>query len=77
MEKKKKLLKKSFEVTFANRRMENWLHCVKSVRIQSFSCLYFPGFGLNTERYSVGMPENTDQKNSEYWHFSRSAVVRS
>ena len=37
----------------------NWLlyneHCVKSVRILSFSGLYFPAFGLNT-----------DQKNSEY-----------
>ena len=26
------------------------LHCVKSVHIQSFSGLYFPAFGLNTER---------------------------
>ena len=37
----------------------DWLlyneHCVKSVRILSFSGLYFPAFGLNT-----------DQKNSEY-----------
>ena len=24
-------------------------HCVKSVEIQSFSCPYFPAFGLNTE----------------------------
>ena len=28
----------------------NELHCVKSVRIWSFSGLYFPAFGLNTER---------------------------
>ena len=27
-------------------------HCVKSVRIRSFSGLYFPAFGLNTERFS-------------------------
>ena len=27
-------------------------HCVKSVRIQSYSGPYFPAFGLNTERYS-------------------------
>ena len=31
----------------------NWvkLPCVKNVRIQTFSGLYFPAFGLNTERY--------------------------
>ena len=28
-------------------------HCVKSVHIHSFSCPYFPAFGLNTKRYSV------------------------
>ena len=28
-------------------------HCVKSVRIWSYSGLYFPAFGLNTERYGV------------------------
>ena len=26
-------------------------HCLKSVRIRSFCGLYFPAFGLNTERY--------------------------
>ena len=36
-------------------------HCVKSVRIRSFSGPYIPAFELNT-----------DQKNSEYEHFSRS-----
>ena len=30
-------------------------HCVKSVRIQSFSGQYFPAFGLNKERYSVSL----------------------
>ena len=29
------------------------IHCVKSVRIRSFSGPYFPKFGLNTERYGV------------------------
>ena len=29
------------------------LHCVKSVRLRSFSGSYFPAFGLNTERYGV------------------------
>ena len=28
-------------------------HCLRSVRIQSFSGPYFPAFGLNTERYSL------------------------
>ena len=37
-------------------------HCVKSVRIRSYSGPYFPAFGLNT-----------DQTNSEYGVFSRSA----
>ena len=55
------------------------LHCLKSVRIRSFSGPYFPAFGLNTERYSVSLPsvpmrENTDQKNSEYEQFLRSAI---
>ena len=36
-------------------------HCVKSVRIRSFSGPYSPAFGMNT-----------NQKNSEYGHFSRS-----
>ena len=30
-------------------------HCVKSVRIQSFSSPYFPTFGLNTEWYEVSL----------------------
>ena len=29
------------------------LHCVKSVRIQSYSGPYFPTFGLNKERYGI------------------------
>ena len=36
-------------------------HCMKSVRIRSFSGPYFLSFG-----------HNTNQKNSEYGHFSRS-----
>ena len=30
-------------------------HCVKSVRIRSYSGPYFPAFGLNTERYEVSL----------------------
>ena len=50
---------------------------MKSVRIQSFSGPYFPALKLNTERYGVlvRMRENTDQKNSEYGHFSRSKLA--
>ena len=29
------------------------VHCLKSVRIRSFSVPFFPVFGLNTERYSL------------------------
>ena len=36
-------------------------HCVKSVRIRSYSGPFL-----------VRMQENTDQNNSEYGHFSRS-----
>ena len=32
-----------------------YIHCVKSVRIRSFSGSYFPAFGLNTERYGVSL----------------------
>ena len=40
-------------------------HCVKNVRFQSFSGLYFPSFRLNSiSPYSVQMWENTDQKNT-------------
>ena len=50
-------------------------HWVRSVRIRSFSGPHFPTFGLNTERYALTMRENTNQKNSEYGHFSRSANI--
>ena len=52
----------------------NW-HCVKSVRIRSYSGLHFPALGLNTERYSVlsGFSPNAgkkkDENNSKYGHF--------
>ena len=38
-------------------------HCVKSVRIRSYS-----------DPYSVQIRENTDQNNSEYRHFSCSTI---
>ena len=45
------------------------MHCVKSVRIRSFSGPYFPTLELNTQRYS-------DQKSSGYGHFSRSDSLK-
>ena len=39
-------------LNFRNFVVEN-VHSVKSVRIRSFSGLYFPAFGMNTERYGV------------------------
>ena len=55
-------------------------HFVKSVRIWSVSCLYFPAFGMNKERYSVSLhsvwiQKNTDQKNSKYEQLSHSFPV--
>ena len=53
------------------------IHCVKNVHIRRPSGPYFPLFALNTERYGVSLHiqsklrENTDQKISEYEHFSR------
>ena len=48
----------------SNKTWENGAnHCVKSVRIRSFTGPYFPTFGLNTE-----------QKNSEYGHFPHSEL---
>ena len=48
------------------------LHRVKSGEMWSFSGLYFPAFGLNTEWYcnsphSVWMRENTDLKKLRIW----------
>ena len=33
---------------------EDW-HCVKSVRVRSYSGLHFPAFRLNAERYGVSL----------------------
>ena len=30
-------------------------HCLRSVRIRGYSGLYFPSFGLNTEKYIVSL----------------------
>ena len=57
-------------------------HCINGVRIRNYSGPYFPAFGLNTERYSVSLRiqykvrENTEQNNSEYGCFFRSATMK-
>ena len=36
-------------------KFKETVHCVKSVRIRSYSSLHFPSFELNTGRYSVSL----------------------
>ena len=56
------LRKKKFEITYVMGYHDyKNIHYVKIVRIRSYSVLYFPTFGLNT-----------DQNNCEYGHFFRS-----
>ena len=43
------------------------VHCVKSVRIRSYSGPYFPAFRLNTERYSVSLRIKRTVKGAEPW----------
>ena len=40
-------------LTFSEDTKMKHLHCVKSVRIRSYSGLYFPTFGLNTDSVSL------------------------
>ena len=71
--------------TFRNNHriaLKKYAHCMKSVCIGIFSGPYFPSFGLNTQRSSLSLcleskyGGNTDQKKSEYGHFSRSGKVK-
>ena len=62
---------KDKEVTKSNILILN-IHCVKSVRIWSYSCPHFSAFGLRISPYSVRMWENVDQNNSKYIHFLHS-----
>ena len=70
----------SFEVTQFHTADQ---HCLKSVSILSYSGLYFPAFWTEYGEiqsifpYSVRIRENTDQNNSEYGHFSHSAIDQS
>ena len=39
----------------STKKFQNNLHCVKNVRIRSYSGPHFSAFGPNTERYSVSL----------------------
>ena len=62
----------SYETSF---KSQSCWHCVKSVRIRSYSGQHFPGIRTeygeiwNISLYSVQMREIADQNNSEYRHF--------
>ena len=43
------------ELFYIDFRVWNYMHCLKSVRIRSFSGPYFPAFELNTEIYRVNL----------------------
>ena len=66
----------SWNSTFSNNRRKLTLPLRESVHIRSYSGPYFPGFGLNTERYSrispysIRIRENTDRitPNTDTFH---------
>ena len=43
-----------FRLARFNQQVSNQ-HCIKIVRVRSYSGPHFPAFGLNTERYSVSI----------------------
>ena len=49
---------------------DTWRTAWKVSKYGVFSGPHFPTFGLNTERYSVQMRENTDQKKLRIWTHS-------
>ena len=62
----------NFKILFSEFLTVGLSHCVKNLRIRSYSGQHFPAFGLP---YSVRMRENADQNNCEYGHFLRSESV--
>ena len=66
------LLKSSNVTSFNLKAFLETKHCVKGIRIRSYSGPHFPALELRFSPYSVPMRENADQNNSEYEHFSRS-----
>ena len=63
-------------ITLAELTKKHWLR-EKCPYSEFFLVRIFFAFGLITETYSVRMWENTDQRNSEYGHFSRSDLKNS
>ena len=59
----KMMFEKIFEIRIKTKEGSEKWHCLKSVRIRSFSGPYFSVFGLKM-----------DQKNSEYGYFLSSVV---
>ena len=51
------------------------IHCIKSVRIRSYSGPYFPAL-RSISLYSVQMREYADQNNSAYRHFTQWQFVQ-
>ena len=47
---------KLFFNIFCGKGLISFSHCVKSVHTRSYSVPHFPAFGLNTERYRVSLP---------------------
>ena len=60
---KQKKSKKVISLSHFRETLSWKVHCMKSVRVRSYSSSYFPAFGLNT-----------DQNNSEYEHFFRRGI---
>ena len=58
-------------------------HCVKNVRIQSYSGPHFPAFGMSTGRYSVslriqskfGKMRNRITPNKNIFHAANAAII--
>ena len=53
--KQKEIFCNPFPLKISETKFCNVNHCVKSVRIRSFSGPYFPAFGLNTEIFSANL----------------------
>ena len=47
--------------------LETTIHCVKSVRIWSYSGPHFPAFGLNKERYVVSQIHSIQSECGKMW----------
>ena len=70
---KTKIIDKSYSVTISLHEKSPYLECFWSVFSRIWTAY---GEILRTFPYSVRVRQNTDQKNSQYGHFSRSANIR-